>query len=187
MGSGAASKPSALKAVREAKTQSQGAKYCKYRTAMLGLSRRDSIDGTTDSVWLTSTGSIVINYKTRTCIYNPFLFFGGIHSFQVQPSFFSHHIRSFALSRTKMLSKAFAYLLLGAAHVCAQQPLRVITFNIRYANSDISIGDVERYWLGLSCANDPTNCRAPGVITTLSRHLYRHLVVDLEADHRFYS
>lgn len=86
-----------------------------------------------------------------------------------------------------MLSKAFAYLLLGAAHVYAQQPLRVITFNIRYANDDISIGDVERYWLGLSCANDPTNCRAPGVITTLSRHLYRLLVVGLEANHRVYS
>lgn len=94
MGSGTASKPSALKAVREAKTQSQGAKYCKYRTAMLGLSRRDSIDGTTDSVWLTSTGSIVIDYKRRTCIYNPFLFFGGIHSFQVQHSFF---LTTFAL------------------------------------------------------------------------------------------
>lgn len=87
MGSGAASKPSALKAVREAKTQSQGAKYCKYRSAMLGLSRRDSIDGTTDSVRLISTGSDVINYKRRTCIYNPFLFFAGTHSFEVQHSF----------------------------------------------------------------------------------------------------
>lgn len=88
MGSGAASKPSALKAVREAKTQSQGAKYCKYRSAMLGLSRRDSIDGTTDSVWLISTGSIVINYKRTSCVYNAFLFFSGIHSFQGQHSFF---------------------------------------------------------------------------------------------------
>lgn len=69
-----------------------------------------------------------------------------------------------------MLSKAFAYLLLGAAHVAyAQQPLRVIQFNIRYANDDISIGDVERYWLGLSCASDATQCRAPGVISTIGR------------------
>lgn len=71
-----------------------------------------------------------------------------------------------------MLSKAVACLLLGAAHVYAQQPLRVISFNIRYANDDISIGDAERYWVALSCANDPTNCRGPGVISTLCKHLY---------------
>lgn len=75
-----------------------------------------------------------------------------------------------------MLSKTFAALLLGAAHVCAQQPLRVIQFNIRYANDDISIGDVERYWLGLSCASDATQCRAPGVIGTLGKHHCDHLL-----------
>lgn len=68
-----------------------------------------------------------------------------------------------------MLSKACAFLLVGAAHVFAQQPLRVISFNIRYDNTDLSIADVERGWLGLTCASDQTQCRAPGVIGTLGK------------------
>ncbi|KAJ0120965.1 endonuclease exonuclease phosphatase [Diaporthe amygdali] len=66
-----------------------------------------------------------------------------------------------------MISKIYACLLLGAAHVYAQQPLRVVSFNIRYDNTDLSIADVERGWLGLTCVSDQTLCRAPGVIGTL--------------------
>ncbi|POS74248.1 endonuclease/Exonuclease/phosphatase [Diaporthe helianthi] len=67
-----------------------------------------------------------------------------------------------------MLSKACALLLLGGAQVYAQQPLRLISFNIRYDNTDLSFGDLELGWLGLPCAGDQTLCRAPGVIDTLA-------------------
>lgn len=85
-----------------------------------------------------------------------------------------------------MLSNSFAYLLLGAAHVYAQQPLRIVSFNIRYANEDINLGDVERYWLGLTCTSDTTQCRAPGVIKTLCRCLSHYVLVYLEANHGAY-
>lgn len=65
-------------------------------------------------------------------------------------------------------------VLLGAGQAIAQLPLRLVSFNIRYDNTDISITDTEKYWLGLTCASDPTQCRAPGVIKTLSEYSSSH-------------
>lgn len=54
-----------------------------------------------------------------------------------------------------------------ATQVLAQLPVRVVTFNIRFDNTDLSFGDAEKGWLGLTCADNPTQCRAPGVISLL--------------------
>lgn len=70
-----------------------------------------------------------------------------------------------------MRSPSFLAALVGlcATHVLAQLPVRIVSFNIRYDNTDIGIGDAENYWLGMTCADDPSQCRAPGVISLLGK------------------
>lgn len=68
-----------------------------------------------------------------------------------------------------MKSTSILVALVGscATQVLAQLAVRVVTFNIRYDNTDLSIGDAEKGWLGMACADDLTQCRAPGVISLL--------------------
>lgn len=63
--------------------------------------------------------------------------------------------------------KATTLLALCAGSALAQTPIRVASFNIRYDNTDISIADTELWWGGLTCANDPYQCRMFGVISEL--------------------
>jgi hypothetical protein len=65
----------------------------------------------------------------------------------------------------KMISRRLLLALFPLATLALD--LRLITFNIRYDNTDISLGSGEAYWLGLTCVSDPTLCRATGVIATL--------------------
>lgn len=53
--------------------------------------------------------------------------------------------------------------------VLAQLPLRFVSFNIRYDNTDLSIADVEKAWISLACTDDATQCRAPGAISSISK------------------
>lgn len=70
-----------------------------------------------------------------------------------------------------MRSTSFLAALVGlcATQVFAQLPVRIVSFNIRYDNTDLSIADAEKYWLALSCAEEPAECRAPGVISLLGK------------------
>lgn len=71
------------------------------------------------------------------------------------------------LLAANMKSSIALFLALGQA--LAQTPIRVITFNIRYDNTDISLGSGEVYWLNAACAEEPALCRAPGVVNTLRK------------------
>lgn len=66
---------------------------------------------------------------------------------------------------------ATTILALCAGSAFAQTPIRVASFNIRYDNTDLSIGDAEHYWSALTCANDPYQCRLFGVASELCRFL----------------
>lgn len=65
--------------------------------------------------------------------------------------------------------KSSIALFLAFGQALAQTPLRVVSFNIRYDNGDISLGSGELYWAGTACVSSPLNCRAPGVISTLCK------------------
>lgn len=69
--------------------------------------------------------------------------------------------------------KATTLLALCAGSAFAQTPIRVASFNIRYDNTDLSIADRELYWGGLTCANDPYQCRMFGVISEIGKFLSR--------------
>lgn len=66
---------------------------------------------------------------------------------------------------------------LSAVQVLAQLPVRVVSFNIRYDNSDLSFGDAEQGWLGMTCVDDPSLCRAPGVIGLICKSTWKTIVV----------
>lgn len=61
--------------------------------------------------------------------------------------------------------------------VLAQLPVRIVSFNIRYDNTDLSFGDAEQGWLGMTCVSDPTLCRAPGVIKLLCKLSWKTIIV----------
>lgn len=72
---------------------------------------------------------------------------------------------------TAMFFKPSVLALFGlfTSTVFAQLPLRFVSFNIRYDNTDLSLGDAEKWWLSLTCASDATQCRAPGVVSLLCK------------------